>query len=231
MWGDVPDRIVQATACGALMFDRWGSGDSEALAPPHHRDYLLREALRVLPDVLAQARLRDAILIGQSDGASIALAFAGAHPELVRGVVAISPHLFREPRTLDAILAQISDFRRGDLKARLQRHHGKKAEALFERLVEVWTADEAAAGWGLEPYVAAVRCPVLAIQGENDEFFSEVQLEALRACLPGPVETRRIAECGHYPFMQARGATLGAVTQFIHALLDTQESRLAERAS
>lgn len=231
MWSDVPEQIARATGCGALIFDRWGSGDSEPLAPPHHRDYLLQEALRVLPEVLAQAKLREVILIGQSDGASIALAFAGAFPELVRGVVAISPHLWREPRTLDAILAQISDFRHGDLKARLQRHHGKKAEILFERLVEVWTADEAAAGWGLEPYVARICCPVLAIQGENDEFFSEKQLEALRACLPDHIDTRRIAECGHYPFIQARGATLAAVTQFVRMLLQDQESRFPERVN
>ena len=230
MWGDVPDHIVRATGCGALIFDRWGSGDSEPLARPHHRDYLLREALHTLPEVLAQAKLRDVILVGQSDGASIALAFAGAHPELVRGVVAISPHLFREPRTLDAILAQISDFKHGDLKARLERHHGKKAEVLFERLVEVWTADEAAAGWGLEPHIAGIRCPVLAIQGENDEFFSERQLEALRACLPGRIEARRIAECGHYPFIQARGATLAAITQFIRALSEAPDSRVSGRA-
>jgi len=230
MWGDVPDQIVRATGCGALIFDRWGSGDSEPLAPPHHRGYLLREALRTLPEVLAQAKLRDVILVGQSDGASIALAFAGAHPELVRGVVAISPHLFREPRTLDAILVQISDFRHGDLKARLERHHGKKAEVLFERLVEVWTADEAAAGWGLEPYVAGIRCPVLAVQGENDEFFSEEQLEALRACVPDRIETRRIAECGHYPFIQARSATLAALTQFIRALSEALDSHVSERA-
>jgi lipoate-protein ligase A len=230
MWGDVPDQIVRETGRGALIFDRWGSGDSEPLLPPHHRDYLLREALRALPEVLAQMKLRDVILVGQSDGASIALAFAGAHPELVRGVVAISPHFFREERTLDAIMAQISDFDRGDLKARLQRHHGKKTEVLFERLVEVWTSAEAAAGWGLEPHVARIRCPVLAIQGENDEFFSARQLDALRDALPGRLETRRIPECGHYPFLQARRATLAAITQFIGRLLEeTPESRISMR--
>ncbi|MGH8747217.1 MAG: alpha/beta fold hydrolase, partial [Burkholderiales bacterium] len=87
MWGDFPDRAVRTTGCGALIYDRWGSGDSEPLTRPHQKDYLLREALHVLPQVLAQAQVRDAILIGQSDGASIALAFAGAHPESVRGVV------------------------------------------------------------------------------------------------------------------------------------------------
>ncbi|MGH8744984.1 MAG: alpha/beta fold hydrolase, partial [Burkholderiales bacterium] len=180
----------------------------------------------VLPQVLAQAQVRDAILIGQSDGASIALAFAGAHPESVRGVVAISPHLFRESRTLDAIRVQISDFEHGDLKARLQRHHGKKTEALFERLVEIWTSEEAAAGWGLEPYVSRIRCPVLAIQGENDEFFSEAQLAALQACLHQGVATLRIADCGHYPTNQARGATLAAVADFVRSLLQQSHARV-----
>jgi lipoate---protein ligase len=219
MWGDFPDQIVRATGCGALIYDRWGSGDSEPLARPYQRDYLLREAMRALPEVLDQAGVHDAILIGQSDGASIALAYAGVNAAQVRGVVAISPHLYREARTADAIRAQISDFNCGDLKARLQRHHGRKAQTLFERLVEVWTSDEATPGWGLEPYVARIRCPVLAIQGENDEFFSAEQLEALRACAPGRVDTFRVSECGHYPTIQARSTTLAAVAEFVRSLL------------
>jgi pimeloyl-ACP methyl ester carboxylesterase len=145
----------------------------------------------------------------------------------VRGVVAISPHLFREEKTADAIRAQISDFNHGDLKARLQRHHGRKAETLFARLVEVWTSEEAAVGWGLETYVARIRCPVLAIQGDNDEFFSEEQLKALRTCVPGRIDTLRIAECGHYPTIQARGATLAAVGEFVRSLLQTSEGRVS----
>ncbi len=227
MWGDFPDQIVRATGCGALIYDRWGSGDSEALVRPYQRDYLLREALHVLPEILGQAKAHDVILIGQSDGASIALAFAGAHPESVRGVVAISPHLFREEKTVDAIRTQISDFNHGDLKARLERHHGRKAETLFERLVEVWTSEEAAAGWGLDPYVARIRCPVLAIQGENDEFFSGKQLEALRTCAPGRIDTLKIAECGHYPTIQARGATLAAVGEFVRSLLQVSEAHVS----
>ncbi|MGH8738390.1 MAG: alpha/beta fold hydrolase [Burkholderiales bacterium] len=224
MWGDIPDQIVRATGCGALIYDRWGSGDSEPLVRPYRRDYLLQEALRVLPQVLDQAKLHDVILVGQSDGASIALAFAGAHPEAVRGVVAISPHLFREARTAEAVRAQISEFNHGDLKARLQRHHGRNAETLFERLVEVWTSDEAATGWGLEPYVARIRCPVLAIQGQNDEFFSEKQLEALRSCAHGHVDTLRFADCGHYPTLQARSATLAAIGEFVRSLLRASDA-------
>ncbi len=219
LWRDFPDQLARATGCGSLAYDRRGSGDSEPLAPPHGRDYLLREALEALPEVLAQAGVREAILIGQSDGASIALACAGAHPELVRGVIAMSPHLFVEERTLAQIREQIRDYGEGDLKARLRRHHGANTEALFGRLVEVWTAMAPGESWGLEPYVSRVRCPVLAIQGEDDEFFTAAQLDALEALLPGRVERLRIAGSGHYPVHQARNEVLAASIRLVRAAL------------
>jgi pimeloyl-ACP methyl ester carboxylesterase len=167
--------------------------------------------------------VRDAVLIGQSDGAAIALAYAGAHPERVRGVIALGPHLFREAKTLAAIQAQIEDFERGDLKARLERHHGANTAALFARLVEVWTGEPVGAGFGLEPHVARLSCPVLAIQGEDDEFFSAAQLEALRTLLPGRLETLAIPGCGHYPQQQAREPVLAAMIRFIRAALPRGE--------
>ena len=217
LWRDFPDQLVRATGCGAFLYDRWGSGDSEALTPPYSKDYLLEEALESLPTVLARTSIDHPIFVGQSDGASIALAYAGAFPERVRGVIALSPHLFREAKTLAAIRGQIEDFERGDLKARLRRHHGAGTEALFARLVEVWTAPGPGAGWGLEPYVAKVRCPVLAIQGEDDEFFSAAQLEALAKLLPGRLEILRIPGSAHYPLHQARNEVLAASIRFIQA--------------
>jgi pimeloyl-ACP methyl ester carboxylesterase len=217
LWRDFPDQLVKSTGLGALLYDRWGSGDSEPLAPPHARDYLLREALESLPEVLDQAGVREAILVGQSDGASIALAFAGAHPERVRGVIALSPHLFVEQRTLDQIRDQIRDFDSGDLKSRLRRHHGSNTELLFARLVEVWTAQAPGTQWGLESHVSRVRCPVLAIQGEDDEFFSGAQLEAIAALLPGQLERLRIPGSAHYPLHQARDEVLAASIRFVQA--------------
>ena len=217
LWRDFPDQLVRATGCRALLYDRLGSGESDALAPPYSRDYLAEEALQALPQVLAQTGVREAILIGQSDGASIALAHAGAFPERVRGVIALSPHLFREAKTLEAIGRQIADFERGDLKTRLRRHHGPRTERLFERLVEVWTAGPAGTGWGLEAHVAKVRCPVLAIQGEDDEFFSAAQLEALRRLVPH-LEVMRIPGAGHYPMHQARNEVLAPAIRFIRSL-------------
>jgi lipoate-protein ligase A len=220
LWRDFPDQLVRSTGCGALLYDRWGSGESEPLAPPYSTEYLREEALHSLPEVLAKTGVREAILVGQSDGATIALACAGALPGAVRGVIALSPHLFREARTLAAIREQIADFERGDLKARLRRHHGARTEALFARLVQVWTAQGAGAGWGLEELVGRVRCPVLAIQGEEDEFFSIAQLEALERLLPGRVRSLRIPGSGHYPVHQARNDVLAACIPFLRAALE-----------
>lgn len=224
LWRDFPDQLVKSTGLGALLYDRWGSGDSEPLAPPHARDYLLREALDSLPEVLDQAGVREAILVGQSDGASIALAFAGAHPGRVRGVIALSPHLFVEQRTLDQIRDQIRDFESGDLKSRLRRHHGSNTDALFARLVEVWTAQAPGTRWGLEPHVSQVGCPVLAIQGEDDEFFSAAQLEALEALLPARLEKLRIPGSGHYPIHQARNEVLAASIRFVREIPPSRPS-------
>ena len=222
MWRDVPERIAEATGCDGLVYDRWGSGDSEPLERPFSRRYLLDEALLSLPDVLSAAGTQRPILIGHSDGAAIALAFAGAFPDEVRGVVAIAPHIFREARTVAAIVEQIADFERGDLKARLARYHGAKTDDLFRRLVEAWT-DPNATSWGLEPFIARIRCPVLAIQGEDDEFFSRAQMERLTALCPTAVEPLYLPDCGHAPHHQAARPLVAAVARFITAIRASDE--------
>ena len=213
-WRDLPERLAAALETEALVYDRWGAGDSEALERPHRADYLRAEALEALPEFLARCGVGDCVLVGQSDGASIALAYAGAFADAVRGVVALSPHLHREERTLEAIRAQIRDFESGDLRARLQRHHGAKTDLLFERLVEVWTAPAAADGWGIDAEVARLRCPVLAIRGEDDEFFTSAQLDAIGMLVP-QMQRLRLAGCGHYPHLQARREVFAAIRDFV----------------
>ncbi len=214
LWRDIPERLAAATGCAVLVYDRWGSGDSAPLEPPHSRHYLLDEALESLPEVLRATQIRRPILVGHSDGAAIALTFAGAFPDLVSGVVAIAPHLFREQRTIAGIADQITDFEHGDLKARLARHHGSKTDQLFRRLVDAWTGEEPR-DWGIEQYIRQVRCPVLAIQGTEDEFFTRAQLDALQALVPVPIETCFLPGCGHAPHQQATKSVVAAATHFI----------------
>jgi lipoate---protein ligase len=218
LWRDVPERIAAATGRRALIYDRWGSGDSEPLEPPFSRRYLLDEALSSLPEVMRATGVQRPILIGHSDGAAIALAYAGVFPAEVEAVVAIAPHLSCEERTRIAVADQITDFEHGDLKARLMRYHGAKTERLFRRLVEVWTA-EGVTSWGLEAYLARIRCPILAIQGTDDEFFSKAQMEALSAlCVRAPLKTISLPDCGHAPHHQRPKPLIGVITEFIEVL-------------
>ncbi len=219
LWRDVPYRLARETGCGALIYDRWGSGDSAPLEPPYSRAYLLDEALFSLPEVLQATDVRRPILVGHSDGAAIALAFAGAFPDAVEGVIAIAPHLFREDRTRSAIAEQIADFEGGDLRARLARYHGAKTEQLFRRLVDVWTGDDGPGTWGLEPYLARIRCPILAIQGTEDEFFTRAQIEALTTLCHAPVGSLYLPHCGHAPHHQASKALVIAAAAFINRVI------------
>ena len=220
LWRDVPERLAARTGCSVLAYDRWGSGDSAPLELPHAPHYLLDEALRSLPEVLCATATGRPVLIGHSDGAAIALAFAGSFPHLVGGVVAIAPHLFREERTVAAIADQIKDFEHGDLKARLARYHGRKTELLFGRLVEAWTGDKTPYG-DIEACIRRVRCPVLAIQGAEDEFFTRAQVDALRALVPRPVEICQLPGCGHAPHQQAAAAVVTAVAGFVARLMSS----------
>ncbi len=220
LWRDVPHAIAKATGLGALVYDRLGSGDSDPLALPHSRDYLIEEATDSLPAVLDAKGLDRVILIGHSDGATIALIAAGSMPGRVAGVVALAPHLFSEPQTLGAIQGQIEAFENGDLKQRLARYHGSKTDALFARLVDAWTG----AGlrhWGAEPWLAKIECPVLTISGAEDPYFTNAQAEAIRTAIPGHLNTLALPDCGHSPHQQARQATLAVTTAFVRDLLNS----------
>jgi pimeloyl-ACP methyl ester carboxylesterase len=135
----------------------------------------------------------------------------------VRGVVAIAPHIFREPSTLTEIREQITDFDEGDLRARLARYHGAKTDILFRRLVELWTADPHP-GWRLEPLIAGVHCPVLGVHGADDPYFSTAQLDAIEQLVRGRFERLVVPSARHMPHLEARRAVLEAAGRFIGAL-------------
>ncbi|MBT7835184.1 MAG: alpha/beta fold hydrolase [Rhodospirillaceae bacterium] len=216
-WRGFCHRLSERTGLPALVYDRLGAGYSDPLEQPFEKLYMADEALRSLPDVLRAGGIEDAILIGHSDGGTIALTYAGAAPDQIRAVIAIAPHLYREARTLDAVRERIEEFETGDLKARLARYHGAKTEVLFQRLVTSWTAADAP-DWGVEPYVSKVRCPVFAIQGAEDEYFSAAQLDAIEAIVKGGFERLIIDECGHVPQHSATDEVLDAMAEFINRI-------------
>jgi pimeloyl-ACP methyl ester carboxylesterase len=216
-WRDFPVKVVAASGCRALVYDRYGHGESDVLEEARRSvRFMHEEALSFLPELRKALGIDDCILVGHSDGASIALIHAGAG-HATRGVAVMAPHVFIEPVCLEAIRAATQAFETTDLAARLGRYH-RDARKTFYGWADVWT-EENFKSWDIRrDYLTAVRCPVLAIQGEQDEYGTLAQLDEIARHVPGPCELLKLADCGHSPFRDQPEKTLAAVTRFIDTL-------------
>lgn len=216
-WRDFPEALVARTGLPALVYDRRGHGGSNPPDAPRSARYLHREALEVLPEVLDRCGVEDAILVGHSDGGSIALLYASAHPQRVRGAITEAAHVFVEEETLAGIRAAGEVWRSTQLPAKLARYHGAKTHALFHAWHDTWLAPEFR-DWNIEDCLPGIRCPLLVIQGRDDEYATQAQLEAIARQVSGPVETLMVPHCGHIPHHQAREPVLEAMTRFVRVV-------------
>jgi len=216
-WRDFPARLCAATGCPGLVYDRYGYGQSDVLAEPRRAvRFMHDEGLISLPDVLSGLKIKNPILIGHSDGASIALIHAGSG-RAVRGVVAMAPHVFIEPLCLKSIDKAKVAFETTDLAARLGRYH-KDARKTFYGWADVWL-DPEFKGWDIRgDFLPNVRCPVLAIQGHDDEYGTMEQLEELRRRVDGPCELMKLERCGHAPFRDQPEVVTAKLTAFVKTL-------------
>ena len=216
-WRDFPVKVVAATGCRALVYDRYGYGQSDVLEEPRRSARFMHdEALRLLPDLRKKLGIDDAILVGHSDGASIALIHAGAGHQ-ARGVAVMAPHVFIEPVCLASIREAIRAFETTDLPAKLGRYH-RDARKTFYGWADVWTEDNFES-WDIrEDYLSRIRCPVLAIQGHADEYGTMAQLDDIARHTAGPCELLKLEDCGHTPFRDQPEKTLAAVARFIDKL-------------
>jgi pimeloyl-ACP methyl ester carboxylesterase len=215
-WRDFPANVAIATGCRALVYDRYGYGQSDVLAEARRAvRFMHDEALRALPDLLESLAVEQPILIGHSDGASIALIHAGAGYQ-VRGVVAMAPHVFIEPVCLTSIDEAAHTFETTDLAARLARYH-RDARKTFYGWADVWL-DPEFKGWDIrDEYLPNIRCPVLAIQGYDDEYGTMAQLDDIARRVQGPCELLKLESCGHAPFRDQPAKTLDAVVRFVNS--------------
>jgi pimeloyl-ACP methyl ester carboxylesterase len=217
LWKDFPDRVVQASGCPALVYSRYGYGKSEKLSAPRSVDYMHREALDVLPELLAALSIVNPVLVGHSDGASIALIHAGAGKWPVRGLVLMAPHVFVEEVTVQSIEAAKVAFDGSDLPIKLGRYHDD-VQSAFRGWNDIWL-DPSFRHWNIEEYLSSIACPLLAIQGENDQYGSIAQIEAIRKqVIARNVGTLLLPNCGHSPQVDQREPTLRAITEFVAAL-------------
>ena len=211
LWRDFPQRVAEATGLPAFAYSRRGYGASDGILPPRPLDVLEREAA-LLPAVLAAAGLGPVLLVGHSDGASIALLHAAAGPAALLGVVAMAPHSFVEDVTVQSIAAAADAYRAGPLRDRLARHHGANVDGAFWGWNRVWL-DPGFRDWDIRPKLAAIGVPVLVIQGEDDEYGTAAQVEAIRAAVPA-ARSLLLPACGHSPHRDQPDAAVAAVAAF-----------------
>ena len=217
LWRDFPEHLARPTDCNVMVYERRGYGGSEALDGPHPTDYLEHEATQTLPRILDAFGLEQAILVGHSDGGSIALLFAAAFPERTLGVITEAAHILVEDASVAGVQAAVAAYDSGNLRAKLTRYHGDNTERMFRAWSNVWLT-AAFREWHMKDRLPAIQAPVLAIQGADDAYGTPAQLEHIAAGVSGPVETLLIPDCGHTPHAEARDAALAAMKRFVEAL-------------
>ena len=225
-WQNLPRQLVEATGCGVLAYSRAGYGQSDPADLPRPLHYMTDEAQRVLPEVLDGAGIRRAILLGHSDGATIAAIHAGTVSDSrVRGLILIAPHFFTEPEGLATIRAAGEAYETGDLKERLARYHGH-VDVAFRGWHGAWT-DPGFVDWNVADAIDHWRIPVLAIQGRDDPYGTLAQIAEIEDRIYSPVETLILENCGHAPHLEKPEETLSAIAEFCTRLDRLERAEVA----
>ena len=215
MWKDFPQVLAAATGCAGFSYSRAGYGASSSIPLPRPLDFHTREALDVLPAVLDAAASGPCVLVGHSDGASIALIHAGrvADPR-VRGVAVMAPHVLTEAKTLATIAAAQAAYAESGLRERLARYHGANVDCAFRGWAEAWL-DPGFRAWSIEGALADITVPVLVIRGEDDPYNTDLHLQRIAALVRAPLDVQRLAACGHAPHAEQPAAVLAHLAAFV----------------
>lgn len=221
LWRDFPARLTDATGLRVLAYSRLGYGQSDPARLPRPTDYMHQEAKVWLPRLLDAAGLDSCVLVGHSDGASIAAIHAGSlRDERVRGLVLIAPHFFVEDVTIRSIAAIRRDYEEGGLRARLARYHAD-VDAAFYGWNDAWL-DPAFRAWDITEYLPGIRIPALLLQGEDDPYGTRAQPGAAERLMRGPVRVRMIAGASHAPQRERARETLSEIAGFLQVVAPGQ---------
>ena len=224
LWGDFPEKLQAATGAGMFAYSRAGYGASTPAKLPRPLDYMHTEALDVLPRLLDQIGFRHGVLLGHSDGASIAAIYAGAHQDhRVQGVAMIAPHFIVEDISVKSIAEIKTAYETTGLKAKLARWHSNVDNAFYG-----WNGawlDPKFRDWDISEYLAYIRVPVAIVQGVDDQYGTMRQVEIAQEECYCPVDVIEIPNAGHSPHREAPGATLDAISEFANAVLRDEGSQ------
>ena len=221
LWGDFPQQLQAATGCGVFVYSRAGYGKSSPVALPRPLTYMHSEARESLPRLLNTIGFQRGLLIGHSDGASIAAIYAGSHQDhRVCGLSLIAPHFFTEDSGIASIVEAKKAYETGDLRARLARWHANVDNA-FKGWNGAWL-DPEFRKWDITEFLAYIRVPVLIVQGEDDQYGTVKQIEIAKQECYCPVEVALLPGARHSPQREASEPTLKAVTEFIERVLQNE---------
>lgn len=217
LWKDFTNLLVERTGLNALVYERQGYGQSDLLDLPRPLDYLEIEAQQYLPALLEQLSIKKPILLGHSDGGTIALVYASLYSTSL--LIAVAAHIFVEDVTIDGIYKVAQSYKRETLGKQLEKYHGDKAHDLFWAWADTWL-HKGFRNWNVTEFLPQINCPTLLVQGEEDEYATLDQLEQIAQGIGQHAETLILKKCGHSPHIQAKQPLLDNVDKFIQRYIN-----------
>jgi pimeloyl-ACP methyl ester carboxylesterase len=219
LWRDFPDRLAAATGRVVIAYDRLGFGQSDPHPGRLRGNFVRAEIDQVFPMLLQQLGLDDFVAFGHSVGGAMATVCAGKFPQQCRALVTESAQAFAEDRTLEGIRNAKRAFENEGQLERLRKYHGDKASWVLSAWTDTWLAPDFSS-WSLDADLPLVRCPVLAIHGEHDEYGSIRHPERIGALVGGPATVEILPNCGHVPHREKADIVIGAVRNFLTPIVN-----------
>lgn len=216
-WKSFPYELCKAAGCDGIVYDRKGHGKSSPMDASRTPDFYTEEAEQYLAGLLDALNIHRPLLFGHSDGATIALKFASSFPDRPVAVISEAAHVIIEDITLEGIREARGLYERTDLGAKLSRYHGDKTDDVFRAWADTWLSPELAS-WDMLEDLHAVRCPVLIMQGADDQYGSRLQVDLIAEHVSGPSDIFWIENCGHVPHLEKRAVVIERMCEFIAGL-------------
>jgi len=224
LWRDFPDVLCRELGLRGFVYSRAGYGGSQSCDLPRPVSFMHHEGQIVVPQVLDAAGIKKAILIGHSDGGSIALVHGGSDVSgRICAIVTLAAHVFNEDISVKSIKAAKVAYDEGDLRQRLQKYHGENVDCAFRGWNDVWLHRDFLS-WNIEEFLPGIGVPTLVLQGADDPYGTQKQVEAIVAGIGDQAHKHIIADCGHSPHLEQHEETRQLIVAFITLTLDANDS-------
>ncbi|MCW3168043.1 alpha/beta hydrolase [Chryseobacterium sp. 09-1422] len=218
LWRDFPEKLAEATQCNFLIYDRLGYGKSFPMTTHKRENNYMELEADLLNDLLSELNINDAILFGHSDGGTIALITASKYSEKVKALICEAGHIFVEDITVQGVKDALNAYRTTNLPERLQKYHGDKVDVIVKAWTDIWLSDQFRT-WNIEPMLKNIACPLLFVQGENDEYGSLDQVDKTVTQISGNSEKFIIPNVGHTPHKETPEIVLNKATEFVNSII------------